>query len=96
MWVCQLTTWGANFGVPKRGHFGCSKWAKIEGIPNGISQRQLRDQIHHSICHPLGVQLRLTCTWLPRISMGLGVVMTQTGSTTAKMPKSAISGDRPV
>ena len=38
---------------------------------------------------------RLTCTWLPRISMGLVVVMTQTGSTTAKMAKSNVWGDRP-
>ena len=45
--------------------------------------------------HPLGVQRRLTCTWLSRISMGLGVVMIQTGSTNAKMAKSAVSGDRP-
>ena len=27
--------------------------------------------------------------------MVIGVVMTQTGSTTAKMAKSAVSGDRP-
>ena len=30
-----------------------------------------------------------------RISMALGVVMIQTGSTNAKMAKLAISGDRP-
>ena len=25
IWDRQLTTWGAKIGVPKRGHFGCSK-----------------------------------------------------------------------
>ena len=37
----------------------------------------------------------LTCTWLPRISISLGVVMIQTGSTNAKMAKLAVSGDDP-
>ena len=45
--------------------------------------------------HLAGVQLRLPCTWLPKISMPLGVVTIQTGSTIAKMAKSAVSGDRP-
>ena len=41
------------------------------------------------------VQWRLPCTWLSKISMPLGVVTVQTGSTTDKMAKSAVSGDRP-
>ena len=94
IWGRQLTTRGAEIGVPKGGHFGCSKRAKIGGIPNGISPRRLGDRIRHSICDPLGVQQRLTCTWLSRISMALGVVMIQTGSTNAKMAKSDVSGDR--
>ena len=82
---------GQNWG-PKKGSF----WLlKMEGIPNGISPSRLGDPIHHSICNPLRVQQKITCTWLSRISMGLGVVMTQAGSTTAKMAKSANSGDRP-
>ena len=54
---------------------------------------EIRSTIPYAI--PLEVQQRLTCTPLSRISMGLGVVMTQTGSTTAKMARFAVSGDRP-
>ena len=67
----------------------------MEGIPNGISPRRLGDGICRSMCDSLGLVQRLPSFWLARISMGLGVVMIQTGSTNAKMPKSAVSGDRP-
>ena len=53
------------------------------------------DQIHRSVCNPLGVQQGLTRTWLSKTSMTLGMVTIHIRSTTAKMAKSAISGDRP-
>ena len=43
--------------------------------------------------HP-GVQRRLPCTWLSKISMPLGVVTIRIGSTIAKMAKSVVSVDR--
>ena len=95
IWVRQLTTRGAEIGVPNRGHFGCPKRAKVEGIPNGIFPRRLGDRIRHSTCNPPGVQWRLPCPWPSKIFMPLGVVTIQTGSTTAKMAKAAVSGDRP-
>ena len=49
----------------------------------------------HSICDSLGLGHGLTCTWLSRILMALGVVTIQTGSRNAKMAKSAVSGDWP-
>ena len=96
IWSHQLTTrGGGEIGVRKGGHFGCSKRAKIGGVLNNIFPRRLGDLICHSICNSPGVQRRLTCTWLPRISMALGVVVIQTGSANAKMAKSVVSGDRP-
>ena len=89
----QLTTRGAEIGVPQGGHFGCSKCAKIGGIFNGISPRQLGYPICRSICDPLKVKRGLTYTLHPKISMTLGVVTIQTGSTTAEMAKSAVTGD---
>ena len=94
IWGHQLTTRGGEIGVPKGGHFGCSKLAKIGGVLKYIFPRRLGDGIRHSICNPLGVKRRLACTWLSRISMALGVVMIQTGSTAAKMAKLVMSGDR--
>ena len=87
IWGRQLTTQGGEIGVPKGGHFGCSKLAKIQVTSNGISPRRLGDQICHSICNSPEVQLRLPCPWLLEISMPLGVVTIQTGSTIAKMAK---------
>ena len=95
IWGRQLTTRGAEIGVPKGSHFGCSKRAKIRGILNGISPRRIRDQICHSICHQLGVQQGLTCLWLSKISMPLGVVTIETRSTIAKIAKSVVLVDRP-
>ena len=56
-------------------------------IPNSISPRRLGDRIRHSIRDPPGVQRRLPCTWLSKISMPLGVVTIPIGSTNAKMAK---------
>ena len=67
----------------------------MEGIPNGISPRRLGDRIRRSICYQLGVQWGLIWTWLSRITMILGVVTIQTGSTNAKMAKLAVLRDRP-
>ena len=83
----QLTTRGGEIGVPKGGHFGCSKLAKIRGNPNGISARLLGDRIRHFMCDSPGVQPRLPCPWLLEIFMPLGVVTIQIGSTIAKMAK---------
>ena len=47
-------------------------------------QPPVADLISRFICHPLGVQRGLTCTWPLKISMTLGLVTIQTGSTTAK------------
>ena len=87
IWGRQLTTRGDEIGVPKRGHFGCSKLAKIGGIPNGISPSRLGDQIRHSICNSPRVPPTLSCLSLSRISMPLGVVTIPIGSIIAKMAK---------
>ena len=82
-WGRQLTTRKGEIGVPKWGHFGCSKRAKIRVAPNSISPRRLRDQICHSIRYSPG----LPCPWLSKISMPLSVVSIPIGSTNAKMAK---------
>ena len=43
--------------------------------------------MRHSIRDPPGVQQRLPCTWLSKISMLLGVVTIPIGSTNVKMAK---------
>ena len=95
IWGRQLTTRRGEIGVPKGGHFGCSKLAKIGGTPNGISPCRLGDRIRHPICNLTGVEQRLPCPWLPEIFMPLGLVTIQIGSTIAKIAKSVVSVDRP-
>ena len=41
----------------------------------------------HSKHDLAGVRQRLSCTWLPKITMPLGVVTIPIGSTNAKMAK---------
>ena len=61
----------------------------------GVQQGPVLVGTFFTTCNPLGDQRRLPCHWFPRISMPLGMVTVQTGSTTAQMGKSAVSGDRP-
>ena len=44
--------------------------------------------MRRSICDPLGVRQGLTCTWLSKISMTLGVVTIQIRSPTARKASS--------
>ena len=94
IWGRQLTTRGAEMGVSKGGHFGCSKGAKIGGALNSISPRWLGDPIRHFIRDPPGVQRRLPCFWRSKISMPLVVVTIQIRSTIAKIAKSVVSVNR--
>ena len=89
IWGRQLTTRGGEIGVPKGVILATQNEPKFGGAPNIISPRQLGDRIRHSIRHPSGVQLRLPCTWLSKISMPFGVVTIPIGSTNAKMAKSS-------
>ena len=54
---------------------------------------EIRSAVPHAIHRESNV--KLPCTWLSKIFMPLGVVTVQTGSTTAKVAKLAVSGDRP-
>ena len=57
----------------------------MEGVPDSISLGRLGDRIRLSTRNPPGFQQRLPCPWLLKISMPLGVVTIQIGSTIAKM-----------
>ena len=87
IWGRQLTTRGVKLGSQKGVIFAAQNEPKIRDTPNGISPRRLGDRIRHSICNPSGVQPRLPCTWLSKISMPVGVVTISMGSTNAKMAK---------
>ena len=67
-------TGGVKLGSQKGVILAAQNEPKFRGARNSISPRRLGDRICHSIHAPRRVQLRLPCTWLPKISMPRGVV----------------------
>ena len=72
IWGRQLTTRGVKLGSQNGVTLATQNEPKLGGAPNSISPRRLGDRIHHSVRHQPGVQQRLPCPWLSKISMPLG------------------------
>ena len=90
IWGRQLTTrggGGVKLGSQKGVILAARNEPKFEGALNSISPRRLGDRIRHSIRDAPGVQRRLPCLWLSKISMPPGLVTNPIGSTNAKMAK---------
>ena len=83
----STTRGGVELGSQKGVFLATQNEPKFGGAPNNISPRRLGDLICRSIRAPPGVQQRLSCPWLSKISMPLGVVTIPIGSTNAKMAK---------
>ena len=95
IWGRQLTKRGGSNWGPKKGSFWLLKMSQNRGYPQRyISTPAWRSEppFHmQSTGSPTETHMFLALKDLH----GPGVVMIQTGSTNAKMAKSAISGDRP-
>ena len=72
-------TGGVKLGSQKGVILATQNEPKFGGAPNSISPRRLGHRICHSIRDPPGVQRRLPCPWLSKISMPPGVVTSQLG-----------------
>ena len=61
----RLTTWEADFGVPKGAILHTER-----ASPKGIPLRGLADGTHREVWDPIEVQCGQTRTWLPKIFIG--------------------------